>query len=631
MKKAILLCVVVLALLVKAQSTDPNPAAWYTPLDYKPPEKMDGYTTITDSRGNTQEVSFELEFDDDGNVTSSTLQNALADIKVNVNTAIQLIDKALCDLATTAYDIDYIKAQIKTLGENLTKVFQVDGMKFKIGGKTYNLKIAEGALKAAITTSTTVEYKDEDGLFMVPDDKTLESVKGSDGLYYLQLKNKPGNVVAGQGQIPYLTSALGLDWFSLKDKLDNLSLGIKKGYSKYGEIEDGGIQIKGWEDASPDTAYTLGEVLAGYSEYAGSLSSCQDDHIIIRSSDGTLNYAEIGSLKAGGAPVDGTSITTNETEGATDQGVASVYGWLTAPTLGIPYKTSNEVLGWFKQEDVIDNQSIGIVDGLIPGDTLGKFEVKGASKQTANNRYFGTPAKGAVSLGWYDLPNVTTNAVEGDEKTITTISSVDNIKRLGWKCLPPMAEYPSGARTLADGTIEWLPISEVPTNLFTAIDGVTIVTNREGALQLKGWDKFSNGVLGKSLDGDLTCKDFFATNGLAHSEDAKSLYFGLDGFADANNCTENLADLLSEGDSTHKVLARFALTPQDKPTLHYLSLGSLSFATRYVGTDGEDVVLGSGSRTNTVTFASAEDSNVKVGVTQDGVSGVKITIGVYYK
>lgn len=745
MKKAILLCVVVLALLVKAQSTEPNPTAWYTPLDYEKPEKMEGYTTITDSRGNTQEVSFELGYDDDGNVTSSTLQSALADIKVNVNTAIQLIDAVLYDLAKAVYDIDYIKAQIKTLGENLTKVFQVDGMKFKIGDKTYNLKIAKGALKTAITTGTTVEYKDENGLFTVPDDKTLESVKGSDGLYYLRLKNKPANTVAGQGKIPYLTSALELDWFSLKDKLDNLSLGIKKGYSKYGEIEDKGIQIKGWEDASPDTAYTLGEVLAGSPSH---LTDQQDDHVITRSSDGTLNYVEIGSLKAAGAPIDGASITTNEIEGATEQGVASLYGWSTtkeatkenkmlpyaadgvlswssltgffssffeldkegkitlsgieadpddpvrimtvsssdtgaavttksitdifdyplvreeesttisldgwgeesamettladaiqaeekteaqnfsvlardkaqklqyvplgkispdknlvdeasittnevygaeengvtslrgwstASTLGIPYKTSNEVLGWFKQEDVIDDLSIGIVDGLIPGDTLGKFEIKGASKQTANNRYFGTPAAGLVSLGWYDLPNVTTNAVEGDEKTITTVSNEGGIKKLGWKHSPPVSEdWVFGARSLADGNIEWLPLPEIPTNFIAGVDNVTITTNDQAVLQFKGWDEFSQGVIGKAENGSLVCKTLLGTNGVEHIEDESTLAFGLAGFAKGNNCEENLADLMRLGSSTHKVLARFASTAQDKPSLHYVPLGELS-------------------------------------------------------
>ena len=60
-------------------------------------------------------------------------------------------------------------------------------------------------------------------------------------------------------------------------------------------------------------------------------------------------------------------------------------------------------------------------------------------------------------------------------------------------------------------------------------------------------------------------------------------------------------------------------------------VGGGGSALKFVGTDGGDgVVVGSGSTTNTVTFASASDSNVKANVEKSG-SGVKVTIGVYYK
>ena len=60
-------------------------------------------------------------------------------------------------------------------------------------------------------------------------------------------------------------------------------------------------------------------------------------------------------------------------------------------------------------------------------------------------------------------------------------------------------------------------------------------------------------------------------------------------------------------------------------------VGGGGSALKFVGTDGDDVVVGSGSTTNTVTFASASDSNVKVNVEKSGSTGVKVTIGVYYK
>ena len=43
------------------------------------------------------------------------------------------------------------------------------------------------------------------------------------------------------------------------------------------------------------------------------------------------------------------------------------------------------------------------------------------------------------------------------------------------------------------------------------------------------------------------------------------------------------------------------------------------------------ITIGSGTATNYVSFASADDSNVKVKCEGDGSDGVKITIGVYYK
>lgn len=53
-------------------------------------------------------------------------------------------------------------------------------------------------------------------------------------------------------------------------------------------------------------------------------------------------------------------------------------------------------------------------------------------------------------------------------------------------------------------------------------------------------------------------------------------------------------------------------------------------AIKFIGTDGSEAVVGEASRTNTLTFASAADSNVKATVTDDGAGNVTVTIGVYY-
>lgn len=53
-------------------------------------------------------------------------------------------------------------------------------------------------------------------------------------------------------------------------------------------------------------------------------------------------------------------------------------------------------------------------------------------------------------------------------------------------------------------------------------------------------------------------------------------------------------------------------------------------AVRVVGTDGSEAVVGVAAQTNTLTFASAADSNVQVGVQDDGNGNVTVTFGVYY-
>ena len=53
-------------------------------------------------------------------------------------------------------------------------------------------------------------------------------------------------------------------------------------------------------------------------------------------------------------------------------------------------------------------------------------------------------------------------------------------------------------------------------------------------------------------------------------------------------------------------------------------------AVRVVGTDGSEAVVGVAAQTNTLTFASASDSNVKATVFGDGAGNVTVTFGVYY-
>nr|AIF26366.1 hypothetical protein [uncultured bacterium fosmid pJB16B1] len=101
--------------------------------------------------------------------------------------------------------------------------------------------------------------------------------------------------------------------------------------------------------------------------------------------------------------------------------------------------------------------------------------------------------------------------------------------------------------------------------------------------------------------------------------------------SDPNKCSsgDTIADQLKRGANTHYVLTQFKNDSQ----LHYTEVGKLltGSAIKIVGTQGGgEAVIGSGSTTNTLTFASAGDSNVKV--TVSGTDGnATVTIGVYYR
>ncbi len=141
-----------------------------------------------------------------------------------------------------------------------------------------------------------------------------------------------------------------------------------------------------------------------------------------------------------------------------------------------------------------------------------------------------------------------------------------------------------------------------------------------GAVAVKG---FHNAVDGKTLES-------------AYDKDAGTNTVGIKGFADGAACGASLTAMLAATNSVDAA-GHLLLTRHSSGDLHYLPLGAAEFdrlgpTLKFVGTDPENVAVVPGSsETNTVTFASASDSNVKVTVERDGANGVKVTFGVYYK
>ena len=117
------------------------------------------------------------------------------------------------------------------------------------------------------------------------------------------------------------------------------------------------------------------------------------------------------------------------------------------------------------------------------------------------------------------------------------------------------------------------------------------------------------------------------------------------GFTNGGGCDTTMSSMMTDDSqsanrSNHQVLTRYS-TGRGTPALHWVPMGDKiqasggGCALKFYGNNGTSattpVVVGSGSTTNAVRFATASDSNVKVDCASDGNGGVTITIGVYYK
>lgn len=612
--------------LMSATNEQANPADWYTPEDFKVSNELDCKMIITDRRGDKNiEVPYKIYFDEKtGEVSHSTLKEKLNGHYVDLRTAIELIDQTLLLTAENRVDLALIAAQIKTLGENLTKVFQQRGFSVKLGDKTYTIKVPKDAFRKAVMEGSPVEAIDQDELFHVPDEKSISrlpngqiQIKGWDQAAnkesFWELKDPGGSVMFRSEKGPEYSVSF-LPYYGV----DKLSLAPNSKTKK--------LELESWSLKNV-CKETLSKLLL-----SDSPSQRESHHIVTRYND-KIHYLPIGeAIPTNGlvVKVDGQSITTNYVDGAVVEGEMSLYGWKDAPDISIPYR-SDDHLQWATIEEIIDNKSIGKVPD-DNGQKIPKLEIKGASEQEAEGRYFGTSIKGAT-LGWHDLPNITTNYVAGDEISITTKRNSDGEKVLGWKRMPPI--FPSAAWMTPEGEIEWTPIYEF-TNLVSALamDDKSIATNSTGSLELKGWENASPGVVFKNPEGNLAVSENPADYPITFYEDQK---FGLVGWTN-QVCEAKLSEMLTKEDEkgnreNHYLLARFG--KGDSAKLHYVPFGNVIKASgnalRLVGTDEEEVIIGSGSETNTVRFQSALDSNVKVEVDSTSDNEVTITFGVYYQ
>lgn len=296
---------------------------------------------------------------------------------------------------------------IKTLGENLHKVFSTDGI--TITGETPDGSIQSYTIKftSGIGESGSIQGETDHMKWNLADQKSLELLEGNkiqiSGWDLQDSTTSFWDYSAGAVMFRLNPDGKSVHYFPYYG-VDKLSLAPNAKTKK--------LELKSWSDKQT-CGDTLTEILK-----SKDLSRRAAHHIVTRvGSD--IHYLPIGDelLGGGGSPVDGTSITTNTSAGASVQGEASLYGWSTADDMGLPYK-SNGKLAWKAADEWVDGESLAWMD--VDGEK--RYQLRDAHMYAGKHskHYFGTASDKSASLGWHELPNATTNRVEGDEATISS-------------------------------------------------------------------------------------------------------------------------------------------------------------------------------------------------------------------
>ena len=523
--------------------------------------------------------------DDKGKVTGGDV-----DFKHNYElmTAYQALKRALGNEAVLANHDE----AIETLGKNLHALTSKDGIHIRNEntGQEFTIKFG-GSIASAVSgasgdipaTSDAEDPADNASLGRNTDRK-LELAGWKSRETTGSLWDSFSDCVG----IPVRTAYGGVamtyrDWYGV----DRLSLMPDDSTHK--------LELKGWRSEGSSTMTPLAEAIKKTTK-----GTFDDYELVVRNASKGLNYVSLGTLDIGGnSPVDGSSITTNSEHGASSSGVASLHGWSDAEADDFPRKGSDGHLEWKSPEDLVDGTSLAwaTVDG-------GKvFEVKDAHVYAGQHsrHYFGTSNDKGAALGWHELPNVTTNRVEGDG--ITIASTVDDqdpgLKRLGllgwnkgWGGDPLFVVN-------AGGSIGYIPLPAL--------------TNLAACACTQKWENATAWIGGGaeiSEDGGLTLPEdsldeyLYNTLGYIYSTTPGNLYFDNDGeqieasftaplnwadgdsveltdegayqvagWADASACAASMSAMLSQPTgsdaTTHLLLAK----KTDTGELHYVAIG----------------------------------------------------------
>lgn len=563
---------------------------WYTPSGGFSRQSGSGTVWYLDEEGNERSVS--VSVDEEGKVSGG--MSSMTDTALK--TSYEALVKACANEAWNALQDE----AIATIGKNLHNLGLADGIDI-VGTDPngnehrYTMRFTPGSgIRDSLDDGSRPELTDPTAGWNMADEKTL----------HWRTNNKMELTGADTA-----TSSTDEWWNDYGFFVPFLKGAGALGWKKYGGWYDG---VFGTMTSDGRTMLTLAGWTGGH-ECGTDMNSIlteengdnRANHYVLTrygtGSDAVFHYVPFGDRleTGGGAPVDGVSITTNTSEGASVQGEASLYGWADAEADGIPQKGDGH-LKWTPPADMVDGSSLALAEA----DGGGKvWEVKDAHVYAGRyaKHYFGTGNDKSAPLGWHELPNVTTNRVEGDN--ITIASTVDDqdpgLKRLGllgwnksWSGDPLFVVN-------AGGSVGYIPLPAL-TNLAAcactqkwenavAWIGGDAALDEDGGLTLPddSLDGYLYGTLGYIYsttadnlhfdnDGDTIQASFTAPENWADGDSVELTEDGtyqIKGFADASACAASISAMLSAPSgsdaTTHLLLAK----KTDSGELHYVSIG----------------------------------------------------------
>lgn len=351
------------------------------------------------------------------------------------------------------------------------------------------------------------------------------------------------------------------------------------------------LELAGWRDSRASMT-PLAEAIAKKEK-----GVFENYELVVRNASKGVNYVSLGTLDSGGAPVDDVSIVTNTADGAISQGVASLSGWNNANVNDLPQKGEGR-LKWTPPADMVDGVSLGVTESGAGN----VWEVKGAHVYAGAHagHYFGTH-KDSAQIGWFELPNATTNRVEGDERSIssTTDPGRPDVKIFGLRGWSPRASGNPWFLVNRNGYLDYVQMAT--NSLDTALweqwfDWLGAGELSDGTPPVMSFGGFSTfysylyahnglsavGIVGRSDSGN-DCFEYTA-NGITATFNAPVTWaddssivvdangkYGLSGWDNASSCSANISDMLQDPDSadakSHKLLA------YKNGDLHYVPMG----------------------------------------------------------